>query len=143
MSRASLAVLIGAVFAGGAAAVAWSQTAPPPSSPTMSMAGAPAGPATAPSFVPGYLAPEVVRSLGAVPPPPTEDAADRAFQARVRALQGAPRWTLAQADAPLDAGAAGRVFACALGRPLPPEAAAVLEKVKTDAGLATDPSKRL
>jgi acid phosphatase (class A) len=100
-------------------------------------------PALPPGFVAGYLNADALRSVSRVPPPPIEAGPDRAAYEATRALRGSPRWTLAAADVPLDAGAAGRVFACALGRPLPAEAAAVLERVKTDAGVATDPAKRL
>lgn len=97
---------------------------------------------TAPAaFVPGYLGREALATLGKAPPPPDRPEADRAFYERTRALKGTPRWDLATADVPLDRNAPARAFACALGRPMPEPVLALLDRVKTDAGLATQPAK--
>lgn len=115
-----LAVLLSLATLGGAAA----QGSAPPS-----------------TFVPGYLSREALAALGHAPPPPADDTADRAAYESTRALKGSPRWALATADVPLDRDAPRRVFACALGGPAPEPVVALLDRVKTDAGLATGPAK--
>jgi acid phosphatase (class A) len=101
-----------------------------------------AAPIPYPGWSPGYLSLEALRSVSALPPPPPDPAPDRAFYERTRALKDTPRWALAAADVPLDRQSPARTFACALGRPMPEPVVALLDRVKTDAGLATDPAKR-
>ncbi|HEY1559781.1 MAG TPA: phosphatase PAP2 family protein [Caulobacteraceae bacterium] len=65
----------------------------------------------------GYLAGREPDTLAAIPQPPTpgspRDLADRAIFRRTRALEGSPRWALAQSDADLSKLLAD--FDCALG----------------------------
>ena len=104
-------------------------------------AGAASAQSLIPGWSPGYLDTAALRSVSALPPPPVDQAPDRAAYEATRALKGSPRWSLAAADVPLDAAAPARVFSCALGKPIEGPVLALLDRVKTDAGAATGPAK--
>lgn len=136
--RTVLAATALASLTAGAAALAQAPASPPSAAPMASPL-----PAFPPGWVRGYLDGEALASVARLPPPPAEAGPDRAAYEATRSLKSGPRWAMAEADVPLDLETPGRVFACALGRPLPAEAATLLNRMKTDAGLATDPAKRL
>ena len=88
----------------------------------------------------GYLTTETLpRAAEILPPPPAEgsprDAATRAVFKATRALEGSPRWALAQNDVPTAPGAMMKNFACALGADLSPETAPRLNLLMSKVGL--------
>lgn len=88
----------------------------------------------------GYLdAQTLPRAADILPPPPAEgtprDAADRAVFQATRALEGSPRWALAQNDVPTAPAAMMENFACALGADLSPQTAPRLNLLMSKVGL--------
>ena len=72
----------------------------------------------------GYLRPGDLDGKTILGPPPAVDSlqgkADRAIYEQTRALEGSPRWKLAQIDNDLWTGGAMNRFSCALGREIAP-----------------------
>lgn len=110
-----------------------------------------AQPASAPARVAGYLsAAQTASVLAILPPPPT--SGDPLFQADMvifhdtRALEGSPRWKLAQSDVNLSIPGLFNAFACSLGFSLTPQNApqitALLNRADEDAYIAADVVKR-
>lgn len=98
----------------------------------------------------GYLSKETARTLTAlVPPPPApgsaREAADKEAYQRTRALEGSPRWLLAQDQADAGGDHPARLFDCALGiRTSGREAPALtrlLTRVIMDVSAAYSPAK--
>lgn len=88
----------------------------------------------------GYLTADTLpRAAEILPPPPVEgsarDAADRAVFKTTRALDGSPRWALAQNDVPTAPAAMMKTFACAVGADLSPETAPRLNLLMSKVGL--------
>lgn len=81
----------------------------------------------------GYLAghePDVLTALTPAPVPGSiRDRADRDIFRSTRALEGTPRWRLAQGDADLSVAAVLKDFSCAAGMTLTPDNAPALAKV--------------
>ena len=101
---------------------------------------------------PGYLTtaqmPDVVRI---VPPAPAESdarfSADMAIFHATRALEGSPRWTLAQSDDNVSMAGLYQAFSCSLGVSLTAETApkvtALITRANADAGAAANILKQL
>lgn len=91
------------------------------------------GVAIAQSPAGGYLAGHEPDTLAALTPAPVpgsiRDRSDREIFTSTRALEGTPRWRLAQADADLSVAAFLKDFGCAAGVRLTPENAPALTKV--------------
>ena len=106
----------------GAAALlalaACTAAAPPPPPADLSMALPVA------TWLTGYLRPGDLDGKTILGPPPAADSlqgkADRAIYEQTRALDGSPRWKVAQADNDLWTGGAMNRFSCALGRQIGP-----------------------
>ena len=83
----------------------------------------------------GYLAGHEPDTVAVVPQVPTpgsvRDQADRDIFKATRALEGSPRWALAQNDAKIDLPAVLKDFSCAAGVSLTPQDAPALIKVLT------------
>ena len=88
-----------------------------------------AQPAPAPRSLPtGYLTPQSWPDAGLIlPPPPVSksrrEAQDQAVFKATRALEGSPRWSLAQADVPSLPATMLGTFGCSLGVTLSPQTA--------------------
>jgi acid phosphatase (class A) len=103
--------------------------------------------ATAPSQIPGYLAPEQTSSVVRIvlPAPTSGDAryqADMAIFHATRSLEGSARWILAQSDDNLSMTGLLHAFRCALGLTLTPvdapELTVLLARANADAGAAAN-----
>lgn len=103
-----------------------------------------------PPRAPGYLTAETTPDAALVmPPPPTPGtdryAADRAIFKATRALEGSPRWKLAQSDNALTTADLERDFSCAVGARITPENSPkltrLLARAITDAGKVYNPAK--
>ncbi len=92
------------------------------------------------TYIAGASLPDTTLIL---PPPPLpgspEQAADDALFHRTRALQGTPRWTLAQNDARLDTASVLADFSCALGFPIDPKTSPALAFLLSHAGADMGP----
>ena len=129
MRRGSIAALKWSAAALGLMALSGASGAQtPPASPTTpapaQSSGAPRG---------GYLAghePDTVGVLAQVPAPGSaRDLADRQIFRDTRALEGTPRWTLAQTDAVLTLSSLLKDFSCAAGVTLTPKSAPALTRI--------------
>ena len=105
---------------------------------------------TASAATPGYLAPGQAADMYRVlPAPPAAgsgaEADDRRAFAATRALEGSPRWTMAQSDVEQTPEAAFLDFACSLGVILDDGSAPTLQKIldrlRADARQFVDPPK--
>lgn len=88
----------------------------------------------------GYLSAESLPDAALIlPPPPAEGSArteaDRDVFRKTRALEGSPRWGLAQNDVPTAPASMTANFACALGAELTPENAPRLNMLMSRVGL--------
>ncbi|MFN3584025.1 acid phosphatase [Phenylobacterium sp.] len=97
----------------------------------------------------GYLAPTALSGKDIMPPPPAPgglyDQADRANYDATRALEGSPRWKLAQQDNDLWNGGALKRFSCAMDREVSakgtPTAWKLLHKIELDGRTVGTPPK--
>jgi len=133
-----------------AAAVLASCAAAPSSAPGSDPAQAPTGAMRAPGGqTRGYLAATALSGKDILSPPPAAgsayDQADRANYDATRALEGSPRWTLAQQDNDLWNGGALKRFSCAMGREVnakqTPATWKLLHKIELDARTVGTPAK--
>lgn len=88
----------------------------------------------------GYLTADTLPDAALILPPPpaagsARDEADRAVFRTTRALEGSPRWGLAQNDVPTAPSAMMQNFACALGAELTPQNAPRLNMLMSRVGL--------
>jgi acid phosphatase (class A) len=88
----------------------------------------------------GYLTPETLPDAALILPPPpavgsARDEADRDVFRKTRALEGSPRWGLAQNDVPTAPASMMQNFACALGAELTPQNAPKLNMLMSRVGL--------
>ncbi len=97
----------------------------------------------------GYLPTDALSGKDILPGPPTAgspyDVADRAHYDATRALEGTPRWSLAQRDNDLWQGGALKRFSCALGKEIgaktTPVAWRLLHKLELDVRTVGTPPK--
>jgi len=88
----------------------------------------------------GYLTPETLPDAGLLLPAPpavgsARDEADRDVFRKTRALEGSPRWALAQTDVPTAPASMMTNFACALDADLTPQTAPRLNLLMSRVGL--------
>jgi acid phosphatase (class A) len=139
MTTKSMLVLITSMTL--ATSAAWAQSAASPA------------PAAAPAKVRnGYLqASEMPNVVQIVPPAPADNdprtLADMAIYRATRALEGTPRWTLAQSDDSVGLPGLLNAYSCSLGvtltRENAPQVSALLSKANADAGAAANVLKNL
>lgn len=129
MSRKLIGLALGVALAATGVAVAQQQGA--------QQQAAPARPPV------GYLTPKTWPDAARILPPApatgsAREAQDQAVFTATRALEGSPRWALAQSDVPTLPGAMLKTFSCAVGADLTPENSprltAMLGRVGLDVG---------
>ncbi len=81
--------------------------------------------------VPGYLGEAAPAAAAFLPPPPDMDSTTHAAEMEIfretRALQGTPRWDMAENDVAADSASMFASFACALGAEIDPEQAPAMD----------------
>jgi len=97
-------------------------------------------------YLPGSQMPDMIRII---PPPPTlgdsRDVGDRAIFKATRALEGSPRWRMAQSDNDFAVPGLMKAFSCSAGLTLDPQNAprlsGALTRVLDDTTAAMNPAK--